>query len=63
MCNEEGCGAINLVAVVMLAVMTIAEAQQPKKVPRIGYLRFGGVRNSVRVEAFRQGLRRSSDCA
>ena len=27
-----------LVAVVLLAVAVIAEAQQPKKVPRIGYL-------------------------
>ena len=27
-----------LVAVVLLAVGVIAEAQQPKKVPRIGYL-------------------------
>jgi hypothetical protein len=27
-----------LIAVVLLAVGVIAEAQQPKKVPRIGYL-------------------------
>ena len=27
-----------LVAVVLLAVAVIAEAQQPKKIPRIGYL-------------------------
>ena len=27
-----------LVAVILLAVAVIAEAQQPKKVPRIGYL-------------------------
>jgi hypothetical protein len=40
-----------------LASVHLAEAQQPKKVPRIGYLSFGGVRNSVRVEPFRQGLR------
>ena len=47
-----------LVAVVLLAVAVIAEAQQPKKVPRIGYL--GGISPSVnadRIEAFRQGLR------
>ena len=30
-----------LVAVVMIAVAVIAEAQQPKKVPRIGFLQPG----------------------
>ena len=43
-----------LVAVVMLAVAVMAEAQQPKKVPRIGYL--AGV-GSAPNEAFLQGLR------
>jgi putative ABC transport system substrate-binding protein len=33
----------------------VAEAQQPKKVPRIGYL--GGASNPARIEAFRKGLR------
>ena len=36
--NEEGCGPSILFAVVLLALGVIAEAQQPKKVPRIGYL-------------------------
>ena len=47
-----------LVAVVLLALGVIAEAQQPKKVPRIGFL-FGSSlsANSARHEAFRQGLR------
>ena len=47
-----------LVAVVMLAVAVIAEAQQAKKIPRIGYLvgaSLSGV--SDRREAFRLGLR------
>ena len=47
-----------LVVVILLAVGVTAEAQQPKKVPRIGYLT--GVSpstNSARHEAFRQGLR------
>ena len=35
---KKGCGVINPVAVVLLAVAVIAEAQQPKKVSRIGYL-------------------------
>jgi putative tryptophan/tyrosine transport system substrate-binding protein len=47
-----------LVAAVLLAVAVIAEAQQVKKVPRIGYLT-GAWRSSMsaRTEAFRQGLR------
>jgi ABC-type uncharacterized transport system substrate-binding protein len=47
-----------LVAVVLLAVAITAEAQQPKKVPRIGILgaAFPST-NPARIEAFRQGLR------
>jgi putative tryptophan/tyrosine transport system substrate-binding protein len=45
-----------LVAVVLLALGVIAEAQQEKKVPRIGLLRAGSPPDSY-VEAFRQGLR------
>jgi putative tryptophan/tyrosine transport system substrate-binding protein len=42
----------------LLAVAVIAEAQQPKKVPRIGYLTVPPLSaNMARVEAFRQGLR------
>ncbi len=47
-----------LFVVILLAIGVIADAQQPKKVPRIGYL--GGVSlsaNTARHEAFRQGLR------
>jgi len=47
-----------LVALILLALCTPAEAQQPKKVPRIGLL--AAVSPSVisaRIEAFRQGLR------
>jgi putative ABC transport system substrate-binding protein len=47
-----------LVAVVLLAVGVIADAQQPKKVPRIGFL--GGASPaalSALVKAFQQGLR------
>jgi putative tryptophan/tyrosine transport system substrate-binding protein len=45
-----------LVVVVLLVVAVITEAQQPKKVPRIGYLAASssGENNE---EAFRQGLR------
>ena len=47
-----------LIAVVLLAVAVIADAQQPKKVPRIGILH-GASASSVaaRAAAFRQGLR------
>ena len=47
-----------LVAVVMLAFAVMAEAQQPKKVPRIGYLSsFDPARESARAEAIRLALR------
>jgi putative tryptophan/tyrosine transport system substrate-binding protein len=47
-----------LLTVILLTYVSLAEAQQPKKVPRIGYL--GGASpsaNAARIEAFRQGLR------
>src|SRR6478672_7182718 len=49
---------VSILAVVILAFVHPAEAQQPKKVPRIGFL-FGSSlsANSARHEAFRQGLR------
>jgi ABC-type uncharacterized transport system substrate-binding protein len=47
-----------LVGVVMLAVAVIADAQQPKKVPRIGYLSAADpTRESARSEAIRHALR------
>ena len=45
-------------SVMLLAVGVIADAQQPTKVPRIGFLATGSASTiSDRVEAFRQGLR------
>jgi ABC-type uncharacterized transport system substrate-binding protein len=47
-----------LIAAILLAVAVIAEAQQPGKIPRIGYLTgtsVSGIAN--RIEPFRQGLR------
>jgi putative tryptophan/tyrosine transport system substrate-binding protein len=57
--NEESCVPSILVAVVLLALGVTAEAQQPAKVPRIGYLsRTGDSKNpGPQVEGFRQGLR------
>ena len=47
-----------LVAVVLLAVGVIAEAQQPKKVPRIGYLSsVDPATESARSEGIRLALR------
>jgi putative tryptophan/tyrosine transport system substrate-binding protein len=47
-----------LIAVVLGAVAVIAEAQQPKKVPRIGYLSsLGPARESARSEGIRLALR------
>jgi ABC-type uncharacterized transport system substrate-binding protein len=40
---------------VLFALCVTAEAQQPGKIPRIGYL--GSVSSSPRIETFRQGLR------
>ncbi len=47
-----------LVAAMLLTVAVAVEAQQPTKIPRIGYLGFGDPSaNLARTEAFRQGLR------
>jgi ABC-type uncharacterized transport system substrate-binding protein len=51
-------GVVSVLLVMLLAVVVIAEAQQPTKVPRIGYLVTSSLSpNSARIEAFRQGLR------
>jgi putative ABC transport system substrate-binding protein len=56
--NEAGCVPSILVAVLLVAVAVIAEAQQPKKIPRIGYLSsFDPARESARAEAIRLALR------
>jgi putative tryptophan/tyrosine transport system substrate-binding protein len=48
-----------LVAVIVLAVAVVAEAQQPAKVPRIGYLSSSSdsASESTRFEAIRRALR------
>src|SRR5215471_21122441 len=47
-----------VVAVILLAMAIFAEAQQAKKVPRIGFLSATSPSTiSARIEAFRQGLR------
>jgi putative tryptophan/tyrosine transport system substrate-binding protein len=47
-----------LVSVMLLAVAVVADAQQPTRVPRIGFLSsLSASTISARAEAFRQGLR------
>jgi putative ABC transport system substrate-binding protein len=46
-----------LVAVLLVASAHIAEAQQPKQIPRIGFLTTSPSTFPDRIEAFRQGLR------
>src|SRR5215472_3452981 len=48
---------ICLFAATLLSTAHLAEAQQPMKIPRIGILLGGSSFLSVRVEAFRQGLK------
>ena len=50
--------AIRRLATFFLTTASLAEAQQPKKVPRIGYLSpFHAARESARAEAIRLALR------
>ena len=47
-----------LIVAILLAVAVIAESQQPKKIPRIGFLVASSPSpTATRVEAFRRGLR------
>jgi putative ABC transport system substrate-binding protein len=58
-CAKKKAGVLSIrFVMVLLAVAVMAEAQQPKKVPRVGYLATNSLSViSARVEAFRQGLR------
>jgi len=56
--DEEGCGAINPCCSGVACSWVIAEAQQPKKVPRIGYLSSGNpTSESTRSNPIRLALR------
>jgi ABC-type uncharacterized transport system substrate-binding protein len=55
---KKAAAASILCAVMLLTFAVIAEAQQPKKVPRIGYLSAASASSQVaNLEAFRKGLR------
>src|SRR5262245_37581555 len=47
---------IRLLATVFVATVSLAEAQQPAKIPTIGFMR-GGSPTDPEADAFRQGLR------
>src|SRR3990172_12977665 len=49
---------LSVIAFVLVVCGAVVEAQQPTKIPRIGYLIGASIsNNSVRIEPFRQGLR------
>src|SRR6058998_2547118 len=55
--NKRKLGSFALCAM-LFALCAVAEAQQTKKVPRIGFLFVSSLSsNSARIEAFRRGLR------
>ena len=49
--------AVTFLAIVVLGLLHLAEAQQPKKVPLMGYLTTRTGRDSSNAEALRQGLK------
>jgi hypothetical protein len=59
MCAMKKAGVLSILFVmILLAVAVRTEAQQPTKVPRIGYLTGGPISaNRERHEAFQQSLR------
>ena len=58
-CAMKKAGVLSILFVVVLpAIVVTAQAQQPKKIPRIGFLGTSSPSAiSTRVEGFRQGLR------
>jgi putative ABC transport system substrate-binding protein len=57
-CAMKKAGALSILfVVVLLAAVVMASAQQPKTIPRIGYLGGSTATFSPRIDAFRQGLR------
>jgi putative ABC transport system substrate-binding protein len=48
---------LSVIAFVLVAPVALARAQQPTKIPRIGYLGGATGSNQARIEALRQGLR------
>jgi coenzyme F420-reducing hydrogenase alpha subunit len=63
-CAMKKAGVLSiLVAATVLAVAVIVEAQQPKKVPRIGYLSgIDAATETARAEAIRLAIRAYDPC-
>ncbi len=56
--QAEKWAGLSVIAFVLVVTGVVAQAQQPKKVPRVGYLAAVSLSAiSARIEAFRQGLR------
>ena len=55
--NGRGTFIITTLALGLLWAPLAADAQQPGKVPRIGFLFYGSPGPSPELDAFRQGLR------
>ena len=56
--NKIICIALSSVGVLLLALSLPAQAQQPKKVPRVGFLIASSASSQTpRLEAFKRGLR------
>ena len=56
--DNSKCRVLWLIAIALVAMSTLVSAQQPKKIPRVGYLSASSASVAlVRTNAFRQGLR------
>ena len=56
--DNSKCRVLWLIAIALVAMSTLVSAQQPKKIPRVGYLSASSASEAlVRTNAFRQGLR------
>jgi putative tryptophan/tyrosine transport system substrate-binding protein len=50
-------GSLLAILIIILASISFSEAQQPKKIPRIGFFEGASIAESQGLEPFRQGLR------
>src|SRR5438445_139873 len=48
---------LSVIVFVLVMAGAVVQAQQPTKIPRIGYLGISRATETARIEAFRQGLR------
>ena len=61
--DNPKCRVLSLSALALVAVSTLVSAQQPKKMPRVGYLSASSASEAlVRTNAFRSGAPRPRLC-